>query len=169
MANTRNRGRSGSPAASLLSKPKVSETTSPVPDAVVGAPPVSTVALEEHKAKQREYREWLQKMASQTPAEADASTEIIDGETTPAPMKVPTLDELRERAQQEDLGSYLKACFEQSPDQPRYYVGLRPPRPKWGRMLLEVGDLVPGAALWPRLDAWVRSGIVVPESQMRAS
>lgn len=169
--NRRTAGRRPAPAASLLADAKkpariidaASDVPSPTPDTIVGAPPVAQVSIEEHKAKQREYREWLAKMSSETPAQAVAEEqdEVVE------PLKLPTPEERAERAHEEALGYYLACLAEMPADEPRFLVGTRPPRPRFGGLLLEIGDVIPGAARWPRLDTWLRAGIVVPEDAVR--
>lgn len=118
--------------------------------------------IEEHKAKQRAYREWLAKMASETPAQA-----AVEEEDVAEVVALPTPEEIAERAAQEALGYYLSCLLEMPPEEPRFLVGTRPPRPRFGGLVLEIGDVIPGAANWPRLDTWLRSGVVVPEDAVR--
>ncbi len=44
---------------------------------------------------------------------------------------------------------------------PTHYVVSRRPL-QWEGLTLQVGETVPGAQSWPRLDAWVRAGRVAP-------
>lgn len=45
--------------------------------------------------------------------------------------------------------------------QPLHYVVSRRPLPLDDKVL-EIGEVVPGAAQWPRVEAWVRAGRITP-------
>lgn len=160
--NTRGK-RGGGAAAALLAgdKPKIVDV-SDEPKTTPGIPPVSQVPVEEHKRLQQENRAFMARMAQETPAQAaEADAEV------PEVVKLPTPEEIAQRKHEEALGCYLAALIEMPDDEPRYIVGLRPPRPQFGGLRLELGDVVPGAAHWPRLDSWLRAGVVVPEALAR--
>lgn len=143
----------GAPAAALLSKPaqpKIIEgeqvtTVAPSPA------PVATVPLDEHQDKQRAYRELMARLAAEAPETTVVEVPVVVG---------PSAQERAERAAQEALGQYLADLAAMDPSEPVYVVGLRPPRPRYAGLMLEVGDVIPGAAKWPRLESWVRAGIV---------
>lgn len=177
MANRGNRpaSRRGAPAASLLTTRDAPSPAPRVVDRAVSAQdgpepevPIATATKAEHEKAQRELREhmaFLARMGSETPAQlAEREAAAESPEQAAEVAALPTPEERAERAHQEAIAVYLKALIEMPADEPRYVVGLRPPRPRFGELVLEIGDVVPGAALWPRLDSWTRAGIVVPEA-----
>lgn len=177
MANRGGRpaSRRGAPAASLLTARDAPSPAPRVVDRAVAAQdgpepedPVAVATKAAHEKAQREYREhmaFLARMASETPAQLEERERAAESPEQAVEVKaLPTPEERAERAQQEAIAVYLKALIEMPEEEPRYVVGIRPPRPRFGELLLEIGDVVPGAAHWPRLDSWVRAGIVVPEA-----
>lgn len=136
----------------MQSSPSTAVAVLDSPSPEPSAPHLGTTALDEHKDRQRAYRELMATMAAEDPQAEDAPV-------APAPL---TAEQIAEREGQGALGAYLAALAEMADSEPRYVVGLRPPRPRFAGLLLEVGDVVPGAHAWPRLESWVRSGIVTP-------
>ena len=163
----------GAPAASLLAKPaepKIVDVVDETPGSTSPDPgtPVTLVTKEEHERLQREHREWLAKMAAETPAQAVEEDQKA-AEDEAEVVHLPTPEEIKQREHEEAVGAYLHALYEMGPDEPVYTVGIRPPRPQFAGLVLEIGDVVPGAAFWPRLDSWVRAGIVVPKQLTKAA
>lgn len=162
--------RKSAPAASLLAdgqKPKIIDVVAESPSPDPGTP-IATATKEEHERLQREHREWLAQMSKQTPAEA-AEADALDEEGQAEVVHLPTPEERAQRAREEALAAYEAAIIEMAPDEPIYVVGIRPPRPQFAGLVLELGDIVPGAAYWPRLDSWVRAGVVQAKQLTKAA
>lgn len=115
------------------------------------------VSLAEHKRRQAEYRAQVEQFAAQV-----NDIPAPDVEEFPEPSQ----EEREEARRQEELerqAAWLQAyaeALEADRGQPQYVVGSRPPRPKWQGVQLNIGDVVPGAHAWPRLDSWIRTGVV---------
>lgn len=160
------------PAASLLAadKPKVVDVVDGDPGSTSPDPgtPVTQVSKEEHERLQREHREWMAKMSAQSPGEA-AEEDAPAAEETAEVIHLPTPEEVAQRKREEAIAAYEAAIIEMKDDEPIYVVGVRPPRPQFAGLVLEIGDIVPGAAFWPRLDSWLRAGVVQAKTLTKAA
>ena len=126
--------------------------------------PMAQATLEEHQEKQRAYREWMAKMEAQSAAQA--ATEATE-EAAPEPEpEDPAVVEARALAQwQAEYDAAVQA--DKDAGVALYVVGTRPPRPRWNDRQLELGQIVPGAHAFARIDTWVSSGILVPAAMAR--
>ena len=134
----------------------------PAPPAEPAAPGLDEVDVAEHKRRQQEYRQWVAKMSSQSPAELRRQDED-EAEPAAAPAAVEDLEVRRTRMVSEAATEYRRQVAEMDPAEPRYVVGTRPPRPRVAGHVLAIGDVVPGAHAFPRLESWLNTGILVQE------
>lgn len=122
-----------------------------------GLGPASQVDPAEHRAAQARYRALRQQ-------------QLMAGNPEPEAPEVPEIElespeERAERVREEAKAEYERRVAEMDPSEPVYVVGPRPPRPKVAGHTLAIGDVVPGAAYFTRLESWVGTGILIKQER----
>lgn len=113
---------------------------------------------EEHRQTQAKYRQ----VAADIRARGDVAT-VEEAQALQAAAQTVPVETMAERAARlaaEAKAEYERRVAEMPDDEPRYVVGPRPPRPKVAGHTLNIGDVVPGAFAFPRLETWVSSGVL---------
>jgi hypothetical protein len=120
-----------------------------------GLGPAGQIDPADHRAAQARYRAFRQQQLVNGPPPAAAP------EAPAVPTETAEDRSIRLRA--EARAEYERRVAAMPEDEPRYRVGPRGKRPKVAGHTLEVGDVVPGAAYFPRLSSWTDSGMLVKE------
>lgn len=115
--------------------------------------PVNQVDPALHKAAQAHYRSQQQALRQAS------SVAVAEPEAPPEPQE--DFHERRSRLLGEAKAEYERRVAAMPPEEPVYVVGPRPPRPKVAGHTLSIGDVVPGAYAFPRLESWVSTGILI--------
>lgn len=113
--------------------------------------PVNRVELSEHQRLQRAYRQHIATLPREVPVEAAVA--LTEPQQTP--------EDRQAQAAARCKADYEARVAAMSPAEPKYFVGYRPPRPKVCGHTLGIGDVVPGAHYFPRIESWVNTGILV--------
>ena len=119
-----------------------------------GHGPADQADLELHKRAQAAYRKHRHQQLVNGHQAALVQEPTVE-------VEVESAEERSARLRAEAKAEYERRVAAMPPDEVVYVVGPRPPRPKIAGHTLSIGDVVPGAWAFPRLESWVSTGILV--------